>query len=386
MSAPICIARARGTLIELPLAWYSGKRRHWAMSPGYDRDYMLPPARHRLRMHVLPQRLSREFPPGHDEPGSEPLYSGALARRHRLPALPRTWCEIMSRSPQTAGSTSRTCAQSDRESGSPHPRTPDGGVHAMPSRNHQPAAAAFHHTLRPRTVFLPSRRATRAISPSSSTTPRAANTRTISKSPIPPIGCANRNAFLTSGKVDVHHLPQSARHSPRRGRRSRPLQRRLRPVPYAAFRQSVDAGKHTAESDCITCHMPKRRTQDVDSRRDDGPFDPAPPARRRSAGPIAERQEFDDHQYRGEVVPYYPSPLPPDRGERAISCGRSGDTEKQSRQGPAAIGRGDRSADPAAPEFYVELGQAWLERRQARQCDCAFEEAARREPDSPVAA
>ena len=33
----------RGALIELPLGWYSENGGTWAMSPGHDRDYMLPP-------------------------------------------------------------------------------------------------------------------------------------------------------------------------------------------------------------------------------------------------------------------------------------------------------------------------------------------------------
>jgi len=33
----------RGALIELPLAWYSENGGQWAMNPGHDRDYVLPP-------------------------------------------------------------------------------------------------------------------------------------------------------------------------------------------------------------------------------------------------------------------------------------------------------------------------------------------------------
>ncbi len=34
---------ARGTLVELPLAWYSGNGGYWEMNPGHDRPYALPP-------------------------------------------------------------------------------------------------------------------------------------------------------------------------------------------------------------------------------------------------------------------------------------------------------------------------------------------------------
>ena len=68
--------------------------------------------------------------------------------------------------------------------------------------------------------------------------------------------------------------------------------------------------KHTADPNCIGCHMRKRRTQDVvHAVMTDHLIQRRPP----SSDPLAqipERQEFDENRYRGEVVPYYPSPLP----------------------------------------------------------------------------
>ncbi|HEY6391736.1 MAG TPA: hypothetical protein VIX89_10690 [Bryobacteraceae bacterium] len=67
----------RGTLIELPLAWYADKGGMWAMNPGYDRDYTLPPttiAYECMGCHNAYPRI----PAGRAEPGSEPVYSGAL--------------------------------------------------------------------------------------------------------------------------------------------------------------------------------------------------------------------------------------------------------------------------------------------------------------------
>ncbi len=68
---------ARGTLVELPLAWYSENGGGWAMSPGHDRDYALAPrtiAYECMSCHNAYPRI----PAGHGEPGSEPVYTGAL--------------------------------------------------------------------------------------------------------------------------------------------------------------------------------------------------------------------------------------------------------------------------------------------------------------------
>jgi hypothetical protein len=67
----------RGALIELPLAWYSESGDQWAMNPGHDRDYALPPRAVAYECMFCHNSYPK-IPSGHDEPGSEPLYEGAL--------------------------------------------------------------------------------------------------------------------------------------------------------------------------------------------------------------------------------------------------------------------------------------------------------------------
>jgi len=68
---------ARGALIELPLAWYAENGGTWAMGPGHDRAYMLPPRPIAYECMFCHNSYPR-IPAGHDERGSEPLYSGEL--------------------------------------------------------------------------------------------------------------------------------------------------------------------------------------------------------------------------------------------------------------------------------------------------------------------
>jgi hypothetical protein len=80
---------ASGALIELPLAWYAQNGGFWAMNPGHDRDYALAPRKVAYECMSCHNARSN-IPAGHEEPGSEPVYSGGLPAGHRLPALPRT--------------------------------------------------------------------------------------------------------------------------------------------------------------------------------------------------------------------------------------------------------------------------------------------------------
>jgi hypothetical protein len=68
---------ARGALIELPLAWYPENGGTWAMSPGQDRDYTLPPRTIAYEC-MFCHNSYPQIPPGHEEPGSEALYAGRL--------------------------------------------------------------------------------------------------------------------------------------------------------------------------------------------------------------------------------------------------------------------------------------------------------------------
>ena len=60
---------ARGALIELPLAWYAENGGTWAMSPGHDRDYMLPPRTIAYECMFCHNAYPR-IPAGHDEPAA----------------------------------------------------------------------------------------------------------------------------------------------------------------------------------------------------------------------------------------------------------------------------------------------------------------------------
>jgi hypothetical protein len=65
----------RGTLVELPLAWYAENGGHWDLNPWHDRPYALPPgtvAYECIRCH----NANPKIPAGHAAPGSEAVYSG----------------------------------------------------------------------------------------------------------------------------------------------------------------------------------------------------------------------------------------------------------------------------------------------------------------------
>src|SRR6202035_5731467 len=69
---------------------------------------------------------------------------------------------------------------------------------------------------------------------------------------------------------------------------------------------SAHAAEVAAKADCVSCHMPKRRVDDAPHViMTDHLIQPRTPA-----NALSEFAERPAEEYRGEVTPYYPAPLP----------------------------------------------------------------------------
>src|SRR6476646_10693494 len=78
----------------------------------------------------------------------------------------------------------------------------------------------------------------------------------------------------------------------------------------AALQTLVSSNKHTASRDCLGCHMPKRRTDDVVHAVMTDHYIQREKPKRDLMAPLAERHDGDEEIYKGEVVLYYPAQLP----------------------------------------------------------------------------
>ena len=140
---------------------------------------------------------------------------------------------------------------------------------------------------------------------------------------------------------------------------------------------------HPAGSDCIACHMIKRQTQDVIHTAMTDHWI----ARRPSnvAGPAGERAEFDQNRYRGEVIPYYPAPLPKTPDNDLLLAVAQVNQKSDLARGLPRLALQISQQKPARHEPYIELGQAWLASGKTANAVASFEEALRRKPDSVFA-
>jgi predicted CXXCH cytochrome family protein len=140
------------------------------------------------------------------------------------------------------------------------------------------------------------------------------------------------------------------------------------------------AAPHTAGANCVGCHMPKRRTDDVVHVVMTDHFIQRHKPEGELLAPKAEVVETAANAYHGEVVPYYPAPLPGTaenelyvavaqvRNQKNLSAGL--------RQFQARVDRDH----PQQAGFYADLAQGYRLAGDLAKAIPNFDEAARREP------
>lgn len=147
-----------------------------------------------------------------------------------------------------------------------------------------------------------------------------------------------------------------------------------------AFQKLVDAGKHTAGTGCVECHMPKRRTEDVIHV---AATDHLIQRRKPEGDLLAERAERQD-TYRGRVVPYYPRNLP-ETAENELTVAVAQVIQGSNlAEGITRLTSAIDKYKPQRAEYYLELAEALQSNGQLPQAVPVYREAVRHNPQSAV--
>jgi predicted CXXCH cytochrome family protein len=142
----------------------------------------------------------------------------------------------------------------------------------------------------------------------------------------------------------------------------------------------IAGGAHTKDANCITCHMPKRRTDDVvHSIMTDHRIVRRKPARDLLA-PLAERHELESAAYRGEVVPYYPPSLSSDPdGDLYLAVAQVAQKSNLT-AGIPRLEAAVHARTPSRPEFYYTLGQGYLAAGRRKDAIAMYQTALQHDP------
>lgn len=378
---------SRNTLVELPLAWYAEKGGSWAMNPGYDRPdhagFTRTVTYGCMFCHNAIPEIPKSASSGSRQPGAEPVFGGRVpegidCQRCHGPG---------SKHVQTAETSGASLEDIRKAIVNPARLSPERQIEVCMQCHLETTSFRLPNSIvrydRDPFSYQPGE-------------PLADFMLHFDQAP----GAGSDDKFEIAGAA--YRLRRSACfqksegalgcttcHNPHdipRGEEATAHYATVcRQCHDAAVNQLVASGKHARSGDCIGCHMPKRRTDDVvHVVMTDHYIQRRKPARDLLA-PIGERRETDENAYHGEVVLYYPPALPEGQ-ERELYLAIAQVSQKTNlSQGIQDLAAAIEKYRPERMEFYLHLAEAWKDSGQMDKALPLYEEAVRRQPDSLIA-
>ena len=369
----------RGTLIELPLGWYSEKGGGWGMGPGFD-------SRHPATRRLVPYECifcHNGYPqmPANAAPGAEPVFSSEMPQgidcqrchgpggRHvTIAGSPGAAPEQIRASivnPARLNSKQRLdlCFQCHLETTSTAfpaliRRFNRGPFSFVPGESLAAFELSFDHA--PGTGHDDKFE----IVGSSAYRLRKSRCFRESKGALTCETCHDPHR-VAGGDEAVRHYSQVCRQ-----------------CHTTAFNALVSSGAHTTADNCVTCHMPKRRTEDVvHVVMTDHMIQRRPPSHDLLAD-LAERHPTQAEEYHGEVVPYDPPALPRSGPDALYSALAQVSMQNNLRAGVVELDRLLAAQPSPEADWYIQLGNAWLNSGEALKAVPAYERALRLKPQS----
>jgi predicted CXXCH cytochrome family protein len=366
---------AAGALVELPLAWYSEKGGYWAMGPGYDRPDQADSRRKVGYECMFCHNAYPEIPAGHSDHRTEPVYSAlpegidcqrchGPGDRHIAEAQTRgaTLQEIRKSIVNPArldpARQMEVCMQCHLETTSfPFPQS-------IRKYNRKPSSYQAGEPLADFMLFFDHGPAMQDRFQIVSSVYRLRMSECFLKS---------GGKLLCTTCHDPHRADAPARYNE---------------VCSGCHRAKVDqmalSGSHTKAGQCVNCHMPKRRTDDVVHAVMTDHYIQRPKPGHDLLAEMAEPSGAEI-VYRGEVTPYYPALLDPAHEDELYLDLAQVRMDNNLEAGIARFSAALAKYRPKQSEFYSELGDAM--RRSGRPGDAVaiFEEALRLKQDSVAA-
>ena len=352
----------RDMLIELPLGWYPGNGGEWGMAPGSDTQH--PQTRRFISYKCMfCHNGYPRIPSGNEEAGSDPVFSGELpegidCQRCHGPGGEHVRSAgrggIVNPAKLSAERRMEVCMQCHMETTSGRipavlQRFDRGTFSYIPGQPLADYAISFDHA--PGTGHDGKFEAVSSVY-------RLRQSR-----------CFRESA----GKLEC-----ATCHDPHRVPRGEEALSEYSGVCLKCHASGHPAGVAVTKNDCITCHMPKRRADD------------APHVimtdhliqRRVPAGALTEFAERPAEEYRGAVVPYYPSPLPETpRNALYRAVAQVGLLNNVTAGLPELVGMMDE-LKPREMEFYMVLGDGWKAEGKTAEAAAAYRQALEMKPDS----
>jgi predicted CXXCH cytochrome family protein len=366
---------ATDILIELPLGWYAEKGGHWAMNPGYDR-----PDHDGFRRQIpydcmFCHNAYPKIPFQNEKSWAEPVYPGALPEGidcERCHGPGARHMELAGRPGAPLDLVRRTILNPAR----------------LPAERQMEICMACH--LETTSFPLPNAIQRYERGPFSFRPGEALADFMLNFDHAPGTGREEKFEFVSA----VYRLRKSACfnkssgqmlcttcHDPHKAPRGQASERQYNLVCRKCHGGALSSAAHAEVNDCVGCHMPKRRTEDVIHASVTDHYI----QRRKPAGDLlAERSERQD-AYRGEVVPYYPATLPRTPEAELYRAVAQVKQKSNLKAGISLLTAAIAKYAPQKAEWYLELAVALENDGQLPKALKWYHEVVRRDPSSGAA-
>ncbi len=362
---------ARGTLIELPLAWYAEKST-WAMNPGFDMSD--PPVGRKIGYDCMFCHNSYPaIPSGHDDAGSEPVFAGELPQGIDC---------------QRCHGPGGNHIQAVRQPGAKLSDIRNAIVNPSRLGKERAMEVCVQCHLETTSAPLPTviRRFDRG--PFSYRPGEPLSAFQLSFDHAPGSGREGKFEIVNS----VYRLRQSkcflesngelgcaTCHDPHEIRHDQTAVDRYNKVCVRCHEPAkIGVQAHPSGSNCVGCHMPKRRAEDVvHAVMTDHLIQRRPPANLLAEFPERHGPGLEWVEYRGEVVPYG------DKDDLYTAVAQV--THKSNLEGGIPRLQAEiATKKPERPEFYMELGDALQRAGRSEESAAAYRVAIEKRPASAL--
>ncbi len=363
----------QGTLVELPVSWYSEKGGYWAMSPGYDR-----PNQEDFRRTIVGECLfchnsypAKEKATNLD--GSEPLFGDRIPEGidcQRCHGPGRAHVEAAGSGHATPDAIRRAIvnpAKLDRD------RQTEVCLQCHLETSSRPLPNKIRRYSREPFSYRPGE----PLSDSFIFFDNAAGSGNDDKFEIAHAAyrlrmsaCFRSSQMTCTTCHDPHNIP-----------RGEEAVQHYTQVCGTCHANAHSSTKLAAGASCISCHMPKRRTEDTVHAVMTDHFIQRLKPNRDLLAPLEESQFEAADKYRGEVVPYYPAKLSraPD-DDLYLDVAQVHDAANL-KIGIPRLQQDLEKYSPDRPEFYYELGEAYSKTGNQEAAIHWHDEALHRRPD-----
>jgi tetratricopeptide (TPR) repeat protein/mono/diheme cytochrome c family protein len=354
----------RGTLVELPLAWYSEKGGSWAMNPGYDR-----PDNDGFRRAITYDCMFCHngypaIPATNQQPFAEPVYAGPLPQ-----GIDCQRCHGPGANHVRLAKTMGARAEDIRKSVlNPSRLSPERRMEVCMQCHLETTSFPLPNAI------LRYERGPFSYRPGE---PLADFMLFFDHEP----GKGRDDKFeLVSA---AYRLRRSACFAQSNGRLTCTTCHNPHDIPRGAsssLARLVASGQHPSSENCIDCHMPKRRTEDVVHAVVTDHY-----IQRRKPGgdllaDLAERHEAPGVSWRGRVVPYYPNPLPRTPENQLDLAIAQVIQQSNLEEGIAQLAAAVERYSPRHPEYDLNMAEAWRDDGHLDKALPYYEKAVRLDP------